>query len=171
MKRAFALLVVVTCEQREAVETRGRVACHLVQRPGKKDGNVSLDCSPCRHVDQKKMETRVRATRQVDMRQRRERWKRVCGLVAASTKGPGKKDGNACAECLSRRQGAKKKKIWKCAFALFAVLPCEQSQAVETRGRVVYHMVNRPSKKDGNVSLDCSQCRQANQEKRMDTRV
>ena len=87
--------------------------------PGKKDGNVSSDCSPCRHANQeKKMETRVRAARKVDMRPRRERWTRVCGLFAASTGGTGKKDGNACAECLLRRQGAQEKKMETCVRAV-----------------------------------------------------
>ena len=68
--------------------------------PGKKNGNVSLDCSPCRQAHQeKKMETRVWAACQVDMRLRRERRKRVCvcvcGLFVASTRGPGKKIGKA----------------------------------------------------------------------------
>ena len=61
-------------------------------RPRKKDGNVSLDCSPCRHANQEtRMETRVWAACQVEMRLRKERWKRVWGLFVASTRGPGQK--------------------------------------------------------------------------------
>ena len=112
MKRAFALLAVVTCEQRETVETRGRVACHLVKRPRKERwkrefGLLAMPtCEP-----RKKPETRVLAARKVDMRARRERWKRVCGVFTASTGGLSKKEVNASAECLSRRQGAQEKKM------------------------------------------------------------
>ena len=74
------------------------------------------------------METWARTARHADMRTKKKRWKRECGLhakstcgpgdkdgnacgsLAASTRGPGKKDGNACAECLSRRQRAQEKK-------------------------------------------------------------
>ena len=72
-------------------------------RSGKKDGNVSLDCSQCRHANQEtRMETRVWAACQVEMRFRKGRGKRVCGLFVASTRGSGKKTGNALNKRLKR---------------------------------------------------------------------
>ena len=142
---------------RRSIEEKWKRMCGVLvtatwgSGPGKKDGNVSLDCSPCRHANQeKKMETRVRAARKVDMRPRRERWKRVCGLFAASTKGPGKKDGNACAEWLLRRQGAQEKKMETCV-------------------RVVRSATLRTEKGGGNEWSGCLPHEQAAQVRKMET--
>ena len=171
LKRAFALLAEVTCEQRKTVETRGRVACHLVKRPRKERwkrefGLLAMPtCEP------------------------RKKWKREWWLDGNSTCGPGEKDGNACVDCLPRRQEAHarkmethvrsachadkghRKKRWKRAFALFAVLPCKQRKQWKRVVGLLATWSSCPGKKDGNVSLDCSQCRQASPEKKMETRV
>ena len=139
LKRAFALLAVVTCEQRKTAETRGRVACHLVKRPRKerwkrefgllamptceprkKDGNASAGCTQSRHAAQeRKMDTRVWTVCRVDRRHRQERWKRMCRVLVTPTRGTRKKDGNVRSRC-SQCYLANREKRWKRVVGLLA---------------------------------------------------
>ena len=128
----------------------------------KKDGNVSSDCSPCRQANPENDWVACK----VDMRLRKERWKRVRGLFVASTRGPGKKSGSALNKmdtCVraARRASMRSEENCERVVGLLATWPSGPGKNNGSEGlkRSPYRRANH--KKNGNASVGCMPSRHA----------